>query len=128
MKYLIASEGNSLENVVSGHFGRAPYFLVYDDETKQLEAKVNDDSVDPHMVIHDSAKAGVSRMICGGIGPHAYQVAEKFNVEVCVASGVTVAEGVRLAAEGKLPVTTGPTAHHHHEHGEHHGHHHNVNN
>ncbi|MGO9481981.1 MAG: NifB/NifX family molybdenum-iron cluster-binding protein [Candidatus Kryptoniota bacterium] len=119
MKYLIASEGNSLESSVSSHFGRAPYFLVYDGETKQLEAKINDDTVDPHLVIHDEAKAGVKKMICGGIGPHAFQVAEKFKVEVCIASGIPVAEAVKLAAEGKLPVTNAPTAHHHHEHGEH---------
>ncbi|MFZ1080323.1 MAG: NifB/NifX family molybdenum-iron cluster-binding protein [Candidatus Kryptoniota bacterium] len=120
MKYLIASEGNTLESNVSGHFGRAPFFLIYDDGTKTLEVKANDDAVDPHMVIHDSAKDGVKKMICGGIGPHAFQVAEKFEVEVCIASGIPVAEAVKLAAEGKLPVTTAPTAHHHHEHGNHH--------
>lgn len=119
MKYLISSEGDTLESNVSSHFGRAPFFLVYDDETKSLEAKANDDGVDPHLVIRDAAKSGVRRMICGGIGPHAYQVAEKFNVEVCVASGIPVAEGIQLAAQGKLPITTGPTAHHHHEHGGH---------
>jgi len=122
MKYLIASEGNSLESGVSGHFGRAPYFLVYDDETKQLEVKTNDDTVDPHMVIHDNAKAGVKKLICGGIGPHAFQVTEKFNVEVSIISGIPVREAIKLAGEGKLPVTKEPTAHHHHEHGEHHHH------
>lgn len=122
MKYLISAEGNTLESSVSSHFGRAPFFITYDDETKKIEAKANDDSVDPHMVIHDAAKAGVSKMICGGIGPHAYQVAEKFKVEVCVISGIPVSEAVKLAAEGKLPVTKGPTAQHHHEHGEHHHH------
>lgn len=124
MKYLVASEGDSLQSGVSGHFGRAPYFLVYDDETKQLEVKANDDTVDPHLVIHDNAKAGVKKIICGGIGPHAFHVAEKFEVEVCITSGIPVAEAVMLAAEGKLPVTDAPTAHQHHEYGEHHHHHH----
>ncbi len=119
MKYLISSEGNTLESNVSSHFGRAPFFLVYDDEAKSLEVKANDDGVDPHLVIRDTAKAGVKKMICGGIGPHAYQVAERFGVEVCVTSGIPVGEAVGLAAEGKLPVTTAPTAHHHHEHGGH---------
>ncbi len=123
MKYLIASEGNSLESSVSGHFGKAPFFLIYDDETKSLTAKANDGSLDPHMVIHDSAKDGMKKMICGGIGPHAYQVVDKFKVEVCVISGIPVSEAVKLASEGKLPVTNGPTAHRHHERGEHHGHH-----
>ena len=122
MKYLIASEGNSLESTVSGHFGRAPFFLIYDDETKTLSAMANDGSLDPHLVIRDNAKGGVKKMVCGGIGPHAYQVAEKFNVEVCIASEISVSEAVKLAEEGKLPVTTGPTVHHHHEHGHHHHH------
>lgn len=119
MKYLISSDGNSLESNVSSHFGRAPFFLVYDDETKALEVKTNGDGVDPHLVIRDTAKAGVKKMICGGIGPHAYQVAERFKVEVCITSGIPVADAVRLAAEGKLPVTTGPTVQHHHERGDH---------
>lgn len=126
MKYLIASEGKTIESSVSSHYGKAPYFLVYDDGTKTLEVKANDGSLDPHMVIHDSAKAGAQKMICGTIGPHAYQVAERFKVEVCITSGIPVGEAVKLAAEGKLPVTTGPTVQHHHEHGEDHGqlHHH----
>jgi len=120
MKYLIASEGNTLESKVSGHFGRAPFFLIYDDQTKSLTTRTNDGSLDPHLVIHDEAKAGVKKMICGGIGPHAYQVAEKFGVEVCIASEIPVSEAVKLAAEGNLHVTAGPTARHHHEHGHHH--------
>lgn len=119
MKYLISSEGNTLDSNVSSHFGRAPFFLIYDDETETVRPMANDDGLDPHLVIRDTAKAGVKRMICGGIGPHAYQIAERFNVEVCVASGIPVGEAVKLAGEGKLPVTTQPTAHHHHEHGRH---------
>ena len=122
MKYLIASEGDSLESSVSGHFGKAPFFLVYDDETKVVIAKANDGSIDPHLVIHDEAKAGTKKMICGGIGPHAFQVAEKFNIEVNIILGIPAGEAVRLAGEGKLPVTKEPTAHHHHEHGQHHHH------
>lgn len=117
MKYLISSEGKTLESHVSSHFGRAPFFLVYDDETKALEAKANDDGVDPHLIIRDTAKVGVKRMICGAIGPHAYQVAEKFKVEVCITSGIPAGEAVSLAANGRLQVTTAPTVQHHHGHG-----------
>jgi predicted Fe-Mo cluster-binding NifX family protein len=121
MKYLIASEGSTLEDVVSPHFGRAPFFLIYDDVAKTLETKTNDGSLDPHMVIHDSAKLGVQKMICGGIGPNAFKVAAKFKVQVCLTSGIPVKEAINLAAEGKLPVTMAPTmGHHHHEHGSHH--------
>ncbi len=119
MKYLVASVGNTLKSGVSDHFGRSPYFLIYDDESKSLDVMVNGDGVDPHLVIRDTAKSGVQKMICGAIGPHAYQVAEKFKVEVNVVAGIPVEEAVRLASEGKLPVTNGPTFHHHHEHGGH---------
>ena len=120
MKYLIAAEGSSTSSVVSSHFGKAPYFLIYDDNDKGTAVIENGDEVDPHLVIRDSAKAGVAKMICGGIGPHAFQVAEKFKVEVNIVSGIPVADAVQLASRGKLPVTTEPTAHHgHHEHGHH---------
>jgi len=120
MKYLISSDGISVSSPVSSHFGKAPYFLIYDDENESTAAIANGDGVDPHLVIRDSAKAGVVKMICGGIGPYAFQVAEKFKVEVNIAPGIPVAEAVRLAAEGKLPVTTEPTAHHSHHDHEHH--------
>ncbi len=120
MKYLISSDGETLAGNVSSHFGRAPFFLVYDDETRSLRVQANDDGVDPHLVIRDTAKAGVKKMICGAIGPHAYDVAKHFNLEVCIVSGIPVGEAVELAIEGKLPVTNGPTVHHHHhEHGGH---------
>lgn len=120
MKYLISSDGETLASNVSSHFGRAPFFMVYDDETHSLQVQPNDDGVDPHLVIRDTAKAGVKKMICGAIGPHAYDVAAHFNVEVCITSGIPVGEAVELALEGKLPVTSGPTVHHrHHEDGGH---------
>jgi predicted Fe-Mo cluster-binding NifX family protein len=37
MKYLIASEGNTMEGGVSSHFGKAPFFITYDDETKKID-------------------------------------------------------------------------------------------
>lgn len=121
MKYLIASEGNSTSSAVSVHFGKAPFFLIFDDQDNGTAVIANGDGVDPHLVIRDSAKAGVVKMICGGIGPHAFQVAEKFKVEVNIVSGIPVTEAVQLASQGKLPVTTEPTAHHGlHEHGHQH--------
>lgn len=117
MKYLIASEGNTLESNVSGHYGKAPFFLIYDTETGNLDVTANDEKVDPHLVIRDSAKAGVQILICGGIGPHAFQIADKHKVKVCIASGISASEAVKSAAEGKLRVTSSPTAHHgQHEH------------
>lgn len=123
MKYLIASEGNSLEGNVSGHYGKAPFFLIYDNASGGLNVIVNDEKVDPHLVIRDSAKAGVKTLICGGIGPHAFQTADKHKVKVCIASEIPVSEAVKLAGEGKLPVTSEPTAHHgqHEHHTDHHG-------
>jgi predicted Fe-Mo cluster-binding NifX family protein len=125
MKYLIATEDESLESNVSSHFGKAPFFISYDDATKALQVKVNDDTVDPHLVIRDSAKSGMEMIICGGIGPHTFQVTEKFKVHVCITSGTLAREAVNLAAAGKLPITTGPTVQHsHHDNGEDHRHSH----
>lgn len=117
MKYLIASEKGSMSGNVSVHFGKSPFFLVYDDEDDRVDVITNGEGVDPHLVIRDSAKSGVKKIICGGIGPHAFQVAEKFEVEVHIGSGMPADEAVALASAGKLPITTEPTAHHGH-HGE----------
>ena len=50
MKYLISSDGNSASSPVSSHFGKAPYFLIYDDENESTAAIANGDDVDPHLV------------------------------------------------------------------------------
>jgi predicted Fe-Mo cluster-binding NifX family protein len=94
--------------------------LEYDDEAKTPDAKANDGTLDPHLVIRDGGKSGVKKMICGGMGPHAYQVAQRFSVEVLVASSITVAEALKLAVGGELSIAAGPTAHDHHDHGDHH--------
>ena len=123
MKYLIASEGESLESSVSSHFGGAAFYIIYDDETKTQEVKVHDASVDPHLVIRDTAKSGTKRIICGAIGPDAFQIAKKFEVQVFTISDTSASEALKLAAVGKLPIANGPTVHHgaggHHHHSHH---------
>jgi len=37
MRIAIASNGNSIESNISQYFGRCPFFVIYDTETKSLE-------------------------------------------------------------------------------------------
>jgi len=37
MRIAIASNGNSIESNISQYFGRSPFFVIYDTETKSLE-------------------------------------------------------------------------------------------
>lgn len=49
MKYLVAAEDTTLEDNVSSHFGRAPYFIIYDTDKDSFETITNGENVDPHL-------------------------------------------------------------------------------
>lgn len=42
MKLAITSAGTTLDSQVDPRFGRCPYFIIYDTETKQFEAVQNE--------------------------------------------------------------------------------------
>ncbi len=71
MKVVITSDGPSLDSPVSGVFGRAPYFIVYDLATDRYEAVPN------------PAQAAF-----GGAGPMAANFVASSGARVVVTSGI----------------------------------------
>ncbi len=45
MKLCITSQGDELSADVDPRFGRAPYFIIYDDETKEHEVVNNEQKI-----------------------------------------------------------------------------------
>ena len=125
MKYLVAAEDTTLEDNVSSHFGKAPYFIIYDTDKDSFETITNGENVDPHLVIRNSAKAGAKKLICGNIGPNAYLIAEKHKVTVYISPAIKVRQAIELASNDQLPIAQGPTMQHGMHHHDHHDHSHN---
>ncbi|HID71205.1 MAG TPA: dinitrogenase iron-molybdenum cofactor biosynthesis protein, partial [Thermoplasmata archaeon] len=85
MKVCVPSLGKrGLEERVGEHFGRVPFYTIYDTETGKVEVIEN---TSQHMggtgyPAEIISRKGVEVMLCKGIGRRAIQMFEEFGVMV----------------------------------------------
>ena len=132
MKLCIPSLGErGLDEQVGEHFGRVPFYTLYDTNSKEVELLENTST---HMggagyPTELIAKAGANTMICGGLGGRAIQMFEEMGIMVYVGARGTVKEAIQLWENGTLEAATDENACRQHafrdekRHGEHHHHH-----
>ena len=86
MKILVSSKGNSKESPVDLHFGRAEYFVIYDDQEDTYEAILNEG-------VKQSSGAGVKAsqiainqkvdyLLTGSLGPKAFTIIDSSKILV----------------------------------------------
>jgi predicted Fe-Mo cluster-binding NifX family protein len=109
MKIAVSSSGKTLESVVDERFGRAPYFLIIEDD--EVEAIENPNlSAGGGVGVQTSqmlADKGVDAVIAGNFGPKAFQVLQAAGIKAYSASGKKVSEAVELLNQGKLEPVQG---------------------
>jgi len=97
MKIAIASEGESVDSAVSSLGGRAPYYLIFDNN-ELAETIKNPFAVGGGgagwSVAHLLAEKGVEKVIAGKIGPNMAQALENKNLKFEEAPDKTVAEAI----------------------------------
>ena len=90
---------------ICGHFGSAPWFALYDQQTKTVEYLAN------HKVEHEHgqcrpmdllAKHGLVAVLCKGMGKSAVAAVERQGIKVFVTSGATVREAIDDFISGRL--------------------------
>ena len=110
-----------LDSKVSGHFGKAPFYLLYDDSNQSA-------NVIPNTSNHFGGKehppvllknAGVQIMLVGNMGGNARKIFEKNNIKVYYGAQNTVKETIKLYSEGKLSLIPSDDGNHHHDHHDH---------
>ena len=117
MKVLIATQNASLDSTVAKRFGHAPYYLLIDSESIEVEVFDNPEHDDTHSIIPELAKRGVKLFITGNIGPHAYDLIRSLNLRVALARKMTARKALRKLQEGELQILDAPTMKHSaHEH------------
>lgn len=124
MKVLIAALENTLDSPVSKRFGHAPYYLIVDLETMQVNVIDNRNTGDEHdhAIIPQAAKAGVKAFITGNIGPQAYKLVESLNLQVALARKMSGKEALEKLQRGELKILDAPTLKHSiHDHKHHFG-------
>ncbi len=107
MKICFTSAGPDLSSEVDPRFGRARYFIIYDDETQQHEVVDNEQNVNAAGGAGVQSATTVAEMGCqwvvsGHMGPRAMSVLKEAEVRVALAPSGTVAEAIEQFNSGEL--------------------------
>jgi len=85
MRICIPTENNNgINSIVYGHFGSAPYFIIYDTETNKINVINNMDTNHKHgecNPISSLADEAVDIMVTGGIGLRALQILNQNRIK-----------------------------------------------
>jgi len=109
MKILLATESNTLESKIAKRFGEAPYYLIYNSDTKETEARVNHGHDDNHSGLIDLVNEGVLHYIIGNTGPNAFNVLDDRNAELYLARGAVAKDALEAFLNNKLERLTKAT-------------------
>ena len=109
MKILLATGNKTLESKIAKRFGEAPYYLIYNSDTKETEARVNPGHDDNHSGLIDLVNEGVSYFIIGNTGPNAFNVLNDRNAELYLARGIVAKDALDAFLNKKLERLTKAT-------------------
>lgn len=104
MKFAIPiEEDNSWNSKIGFHFGRVPFFAIWDEEENSVNIIENKSSHRggaklPAEFLADHCNG----ILCSGIGSRAISLCQQFNVRVFMGATGTVQETVELYKAGKL--------------------------
>ena len=109
MKILLATDGETLESKIAKRFGEAPYYLIYNSENKEIEARVNPGHDDNHSGLIDLINEGVLHYIIGNTGPNAFNVLDDRNSKLYLARGSVAKDALDAFLNNKLERLTKAT-------------------
>lgn len=119
MKIAITSHGETLTSEVDSRFGRADYFIIFDQDTNSYECLPNTQNLE---AAHGAgiqagqalAKTGAKILITGHVGPKAFKVlaAEKIAMYSMGDLTGTVEDAIAAFSAGKLITINVPGASH----------------
>jgi predicted Fe-Mo cluster-binding NifX family protein len=113
MKVVIAATGPTLDSPVAQRFGHAPYYLLVDAATRELQViKNHEDDDETHAIIPHLAKQGAEIFVTGNIGPHAFQLIRSLNRQVALARRMPANEALDKLQRGELELLSAPTVKH----------------
>lgn len=119
MKIAITAHGEDQYSEVDSRFGRADYFIVYDQETATWDSLANTQNLEAShgagiQAGQALAKTGAKVLITGHVGPKAFKVldAEKITMYSIGDITGTVEDALAAFLSGKLTVINVPGASH----------------
>ena len=114
MKVAISAQGKDLEAQVDPRFGRAPYFVIIDPDTMELEAVDNKQSLNmPQGAGVQAAMTVINKdvevLLTGNCGPKAFRTLSAANVEVITGVKGTVKEALENFNQGTYMAASAPS-------------------
>ncbi len=113
MKICITSCGKKLESNVESHFGRSPYFIIWDTDNNEFEALENPNITETSGVGIQSAqlilRKGVKAILTGQVGPKALAVLEAEKIKIITITTGTVKEAIEKYKENDLAIKSTTT-------------------
>jgi len=107
----ITAAGESLDAACHPAFGRAPYLLFIDPETKSLDVFRN--TAPAHgagiQAAQTVADHGATALITGNVGPNAFQALKAVGIAAYVGAAGTVADALAAYQNGSLRTADAPT-------------------
>jgi predicted Fe-Mo cluster-binding NifX family protein len=103
MKIAFTSKGKTLQSEVDARFGRCPFFVIYDTETKEIEVIDNQDSDKEAHGAGPKTAQKLSEHSCNvlitgnGPGGNAATVLAKMNIEIFIGAADKTIEAAILA-------------------------------
>ncbi len=112
MRIGISAASKDLDALLDPRFGRCPYFLIVDTETKVLEVVDNPGNMAGGGAGIRAAQAflqlGTKELVTGQAGPNAFEVLVEGGVKIYQAPQVKISEVIELYKNGDLKQITTP--------------------
>lgn len=107
MKIAFTSRGRSLDVLLDGRFGRAPFFVVHDTVSGETAAVENIQNLNAAQgagiqAAATVANAGVEAVVTGHCGPKAFKVLQTAGIRVYQTGALTGEEALRQFEAGVL--------------------------
>lgn len=108
MKIAVTSQGQDTSSLLDPRFGRAKWFMIFDDQNSQWKAQDNSLNLNATQgagiqAAQNIASTGAQVLITGNVGPNAFKALNAARIQVFLASSCNIEEALRQYKEGKLP-------------------------
>jgi predicted Fe-Mo cluster-binding NifX family protein len=107
MKIAISADSPDKEALMDTRFGRAPWFVIWDSESKTYTSLANKQNLEAAQgagiqSAQNVAETGASAVICGHTGPKAWSLLSRAGIAVYHAKPAPVSEIVQQFEQGLL--------------------------
>jgi len=109
MKILLATDGKTLSSKIAKRFGEAPYYLIYDAESKSFEARINPGHDDGHTALIDLLNENVKIFLLGNTGPNAFDVLKEGGAKMYLARNLIARDAIDMYLNYELEELTKAT-------------------